>query len=136
MKKFIELAPAKDQSSARIAVRLPRCFPALLWPVAAFFACAARCFAADVETHRLALPAGEAFEEGQGARLVMHNQDGSVTLYDRVLIEDDGPGIGSDAEWLETDRAPTTEIAGSVRVKKVLHVEHPGAMEAHLYVPE
>ena len=136
MKRIIELALAKDKASAPKPVRFPRCLPALIWPVAAFVACVARCFAADIETHRLVLPAGEAFEEGQGARLVMRNQDGAVTLYDRVLIEDDGPGIGSDAEWLETDRAPITEIAGSLRVKKVLHVEHSGAMEAHLYAPE
>jgi transglutaminase-like putative cysteine protease len=81
------------------------------------------------------LPAAKAFEEGQGARGVMLNDSGAVVLYNRVLIEDDGPGAGSDADWLKTDRAPTTEIAGDTRVKKILHIDRLGACDARLIAP-
>ena len=36
---------------------------------------------------------------------------------------------------MKTNRAPTTEIAGDTRVKKVLHVAHHQAKEAWLYAP-
>ena len=74
-------------------------------------------------------------EYGQESRGVRLGDDRSVVLYDRVLVEDDGPGIGGDAPWMKTDRAPTTEIAGNTRIKKVLHVERLGAKEARLCVP-
>jgi hypothetical protein len=51
-----------------------------------------------------------------------------------VLIEDDGPGISSDARWMITDRAPTTKVGGEVKIKKVLEVERPRALAARLYV--
>ncbi len=60
---------------------------------------------------------------------------GDVVLYDRVLVEDDGPGIGSDAWWMKTDRAPVTEFTPRTRIKKVLHIDQPAASEAWLYVP-
>ena len=92
-------------------------------------------WAGATETLRFVVRANEAFEKGQGAWGVQLDQNGAVALYDRVLVEDDGPGIGSDADWLKTDRAPVTEIAGDTRIKKVLHVERLGAKEARLCVP-
>ena len=103
--------------------------------VAAGFAFPLWGLAEEPETCRLTSHADEAFQEGQGAWDVRLYDGGAVGLYDRVLVEDDGPGIGSDAEWMKTDRAPTTEIAGERRVKKVLHVAHRQAMEARLCGP-
>ena len=57
-----------------------------------------RLLASDIQTHRVVLSAAKAFEEGQGAHGVMLNDSGAVVLYDRVLVEDDGPGMGSDAD--------------------------------------
>jgi hypothetical protein len=94
-----------------------------------------RCLAEESETCRLFLPAEEAFQQGQGAWGVRLHDGGAIGLYDRVLIEDDGPGIGADASWMKTNRAPTTDIAGGTRVKKVLHVERHEAKEAWLYAP-
>jgi transglutaminase-like putative cysteine protease len=94
-----------------------------------------RLLAGDIQTHGVVMPAAKAFEEGQGAHGVMLDESGAVVLYNRVLIEDDGPGIGSDADWLKTDRAPTTEIAGDIRVKKILHIDRLGACEARLIAP-
>jgi hypothetical protein len=91
--------------------------------------------ASDLQTHRFVLPAATAFEDGQGAHAVMLNDSGAVVLYNRVLIEDDGPGMGSDADWLKTDRAPTTEISGDTRVMKTLHIDRLGAFEAQLIAP-
>ena len=30
---------------------------------------------------------------------------GAIGIYDHVLVEDDGPGIGADAPWMKTNRA-------------------------------
>lgn len=57
-----------------------------------------------------------AFEEGQEATHLMRRKDGGIGLYDAELLEDDGPAIGSDVEWLKADRAPVTEIHGDRRV--------------------
>jgi transglutaminase-like putative cysteine protease len=92
--------------------------------------------AGEIETRQIVLPAASAFEEGQGAHQVKLDDSGAVVLYDRVLIEDDGPGMGSDAYWLKTDRAPTTEISGDTIVKKILHLDHPGARAARLTAPD
>lgn len=91
--------------------------------------------AAALETHQISLPAARAFEEGQGAHGVKLDDSGAIVLYDRVLIEDDGPGAGSDADWLKTDRAETTRIAGDTWVKKILHLERLGARAAWLTAP-
>lgn len=91
--------------------------------------------AGEMETARFVAPAVEAFEEGQGAWGVRRFEGDVVGLYDRVLVEDDGPGIGSDASWMKTDRAPVTTIAGDTRVKKLLHIERPGALRARLVAP-
>ena len=86
-------------------------------------------------TVRQTLAIGRAFEEGLGAVGVRMNDTGDgIVLYDHALVEDDGPGISSDVEWLITDRAPTTALTGDVRIKKVLHVERPEALAARLYV--
>ena len=87
------------------------------------------CPALKAESYRVVLRAAQAFEEGQGAWKVQLNEDKAVVLYDRVLIEDDGPGIGSVAEWMKTDRAPTTVIGGRTLIKKVLHIDRLGACE-------
>lgn len=85
----------------------------------------------------LTMPIKEAFENGMGAWSVRLADDGQgVILYDHVLIEDDGPGISSDARWMITDKAPTQEITGATCIKKVLRVERPEAVEARLYAPE
>ena len=79
--------------------------------------------------------AGPESEWGQGAWGVQRVGDQAVGLDNRVLVEDDGPGIGCTAEWMKTDRAPSTMIGGETRVKKLLFVERPQAKEARLYVP-
>ncbi|MBN2583619.1 MAG: transglutaminase domain-containing protein [Planctomycetes bacterium] len=87
--------------------------------------------------HQATLSAVEAYEKGMGAWDVRAADDGKgVVLYDRVLLEDDGPGIGSDAKWLTVDKAPVETIEGMTQVKKVLHVERPEAIEAYLVLPE
>lgn len=79
-------------------------------------------------------PIADAFERGLGAWGVRLSDDGrGLILYDHTLIEDDGPGISSDVEWLVTDRAPVTKVGGNVLIKKVLRVERPQALEARLY---
>ncbi len=87
------------------------------------------------ETCRVTLSAAEAFQQGQGAWDVRLHDGGTVGLYDRVLIEDDGPGIGGDADWLKTDLSPVTEISDGMRVKKVLHVPRCQTNEARLCAP-
>ncbi len=94
-----------------------------------------RLLAGDIQTQRVVLTAAEAFEQGQGAHGVMLDDSGKVVLYNRVLIEDDGPGQGSDADWLKTDGVPTTAITGDTRVKKTLHIDRPGAYDARLIAP-
>ena len=64
----------------------------------AVLALPSRLLAGEIQTHRFVLPAAKAFEDGQGAHPVMLNDSGAVVLYNRVLIEDDGPGMGSDAD--------------------------------------
>src|ERR1041384_3670735 len=88
-----------------------------------------------IETNRFIIQASAAFENGQEGRGIKLDGDGGIVLYDRVLVEDDGPGIGSDAPWLNTQRAPVTEIIGNTRIKKVLHIDRLGAREARFYAP-
>ncbi|HUT60231.1 MAG TPA: transglutaminase-like domain-containing protein [Phycisphaerae bacterium] len=94
--------------------------------------CPSASAAADAE-HTFTLSAHDAFENGMGAWAVRYDGNG-VVLYDRNLIEDDGPGISSNVRWLKTHRAPTQEVSGTARIKKVLHVARPEAIEARLYV--
>jgi len=88
--------------------------------------------------HReMVMTAAEAYEKGMGAWDVRLAREGrGVVLFDRTLIEDDGPGVGSDSKWLEKDRSPVEPIEGLTQIKKVLHVERPEAVEAYLVVPE
>jgi hypothetical protein len=97
--------------------------------------CGAASGVGGIEARRVVVRAVEAFEDGQGAWGVRRAGRGGVCLHDRVLVEDDGPGIRGAAKWMVTDRAPTTEIGGKTRIKKVLHVERLGAREARLYIP-
>ena len=89
------------------------------------------------DTRTVSIKATEAFETGMGAWGLRADADrGGVVLFDRVLVEDDGPGMGSDSRWLnEAIKAPTEVIEGEVRIKKVLHVTRPEAMRAFLVVP-
>jgi transglutaminase-like putative cysteine protease len=108
---------------------------AYLCLLVATFASAACCLAQEPETRRLPMLAAEAFQQGQGAWDVCLHDGGEIGLYDRVLIEDDELGLSGDADWMKTNRAPSTEIGGSKRVKKVLHVAHRQAIEARLCAP-
>ena len=103
--------------------------------VASGLGCGSPSPADGIEARRGVVRAVEAFEEGQGAWGVRRGGRGGVCRYDRVLVEDDGPGNRGDAKWMVTDRAPTTEIAGDTRIRKTLHVERLGAREARLCVP-
>ncbi len=69
--------------------------------------------------HRLSI--AEAFEKGQGAFDVQMAPDGKgVVLYDRTVVEDDGPGAcAGGTNWL----VPRGKIGGKLMAKKVLHVE-------------
>ena len=108
---------------------------AYLCLLAAGLAWVSRCPAAELETRHLWLRADEAFQQGQGAWDVRLHEGPAVGLYDRVLVEDDGGATGADAGWMKTNLAPTTEITGNTRIKKVLHVAHHQAMEARLCAP-
>jgi len=95
------------------------------------------CEAAEsVASPGITLPAADAFDKGMGAWGVRLADDGKgVILYDRVLLEDDGPGIGSDAKWLKVDKARVERIGGATIIKKVLHVRRPRAISARLFIP-
>jgi transglutaminase-like putative cysteine protease len=85
-------------------------------------------------TVKLSLSADDAFEKGMGAWGLQRSHKGGVELYDHVLVEDDGPGIGSDVWWLVANRSPTVEMSGQRMAKKVLVVDRPEASAAKLYV--
>lgn len=92
--------------------------------------------AGEQAVHVFRIGAAEAFEQGMGAWDVRMDDSGkAMILYNHVLFEDDGPGISSDAAWLKQNRAPIVEIGGAKRVKKVLHLDRPEAIEARLYAP-
>ena len=87
-------------------------------------------------TCEIRMSAPQAFEEGMGAFGTRLADDGQgVILYDRRLVEDDGPGIGSDSKWLQVDKSPVEKIEGQTRIKKVLHLDRSEALEARLCVP-
>jgi hypothetical protein len=83
----------------------------------------------------ITMSAAEAFEQGQGAFAVRLSDSKAAVLYDRELVEDDGPGISADQLAPADQRAPAETIAGNIWIKKVLHVERPEAFEVRLYVP-
>lgn len=108
-----------------------------LMPALIMVLCAANMAVAQGEKYSTvhSMSISEAFERGLGAWDARLADDGKgLVLYDHTLIEDDGPGISSDVSWLVTDRAPVTKVGGETRIKKVLHVERPEALAAHLYV--
>ena len=66
-----------------------------------------------MSSFKITLSAVEAFERGIGALGVKTDRRRTgITLQDLILIEDDGPGIGSNCEYLKTGRSPVFEIAG------------------------
>jgi len=94
-------------------------------------------FGQETSTRASSLTAADAFEQGMGASGVrLREKDGAVVLYDRVLVEDDGPGISGDLDWMKTDRAPTTVVAGETRIRKVLRIDRPEAADVRLYYGE
>ncbi len=108
------------------------CLPLLL------FGMGTPCLGFPSLVHKLKFPAVDAFEAATQASAIQRNSAGDgLVLYDVTLVEDDGPGIGSDAAFLdEGQRAPTVVVAGDVRLKKILWVTPPEASAARLYVPE
>ena len=98
----------------------------------------APCLGGQPVVRNLKFPTIDAFESGTQASAVQRNSTGDgLVLYDVTLIEDDGPGIGSDADFLDAEqRAPTVLVSGDVRLKKILWVRQPAANSARLYVPE
>lgn len=93
--------------------------------------------ASEAPVRCVTMRADKAFDEGQGATGVKRRSDpaGGVMLYDHLLIEDDAPGMSSTSVWLKENRAPITMLGGKVKIKKILHVERVGGLEARLYVP-
>ncbi|MFW6146623.1 MAG: transglutaminase-like domain-containing protein [Planctomycetota bacterium] len=69
-----------------------------------------------------------AFQAGQLARSVRLGRDG-VELYDRGLIEDDGPGSNN---WRPEPDAPKGIVRGPLQAKKILHVRRPTCRRARL----
>ncbi|NLF29870.1 MAG: transglutaminase domain-containing protein [Planctomycetes bacterium] len=68
------------------------------------------------------------FEAAQTARLVRLGRDG-VELYDRELIEDDGPGGNS---WDPEGDVPKGIVRGPLQARKILHIRRPACRGAHL----
>ena len=66
-------------------------------------------------------------------RLQRDPASGNIILYDRNLIEDDGPGVGFDQPGKNAG-VPPIDLSGTVRIKKILYVEHPEASSAHLFL--
>ncbi len=61
------------------------------------------------------------------ARGVMRGENGSVRLWNHVLIEDDGPGAGTSNKGRFTEA-----VYGDRMIKKVLAVDDPRCMKAHV----
>lgn len=92
------------------------------------------CPAAELITRHIKLRADDVIERGQVDQ-VRHEGNAAV-LADSTLIEDDGPGIGPDADFLDANlRAPLLALEGREQLKKILHIENPQALAAHLYAP-
>jgi transglutaminase-like putative cysteine protease len=97
--------------------------------------CSAGTARAESVTRKISIDASEALERGMEIDGVKPAEaGGGVTLYDSTLIEDDGPGIGPYADFLpENGRSPVVKIEGPNRLKKILHIDRPGAKEVRLY---
>jgi hypothetical protein len=85
---------------------------------------------AVIVKHRLTAP--EAFEKGTGALDVQLASDGKgVVLYDRTVIEDDGPGACTGGEnW----QVPRGKVVGKLIAKKIIHVDRPVAIAQQLLI--
>ncbi|MEX0886934.1 MAG: transglutaminase-like domain-containing protein [Phycisphaeraceae bacterium] len=84
-------------------------------------------------TQRLTLAIEEAFERAGHVRAVRYDDErGGVAIDNRMLIEDDGPGIGGDAGWQRRNRAPLELVAGRRQLRKILHIENATPHTAHL----
>ena len=84
---------------------------------------------------RVQLAADEALERAGQVQAVRYDEAArGIVLHDRRLIEDDGPGIRGDAGWQRAGRAPLQLVAGTRRLRKLLHVAEPVANAAHLVV--
>ena len=83
--------------------------------------------------HRIGLAADEALERAGQVQAVRYDQASrGIVLHDRRLIEDDGPGIRGDAGWQRAGRAPLQLVAGPRCLRKLLHIDEPAAISAHL----
>jgi transglutaminase-like putative cysteine protease len=78
---------------------------------------------AVIVKHRM--PIAEAFERGTGAFDVQMAPDGKgVVLYDRTVIEDDGPGAcAGGGDW----QVARGKVVGKLIAKKIIHVDRPVA---------
>ena len=92
--------------------------------------------ASALAAEKFTQPIGEVFEKGMGAFSVRLAEDGQgVILQNHTLIEDDGPGIGTDGKWFDEDeRSPTEVLSGDLRFKKILVVDRPEALEARFCI--
>jgi len=81
----------------------------------------------------LSHPAEKTFEQAQSAANLELSPSGSIQLYSRNLIEDDGPGIGYHQPGKNSAHAPT-ELPPGATLKKILHIPRPQASAAHLYL--
>lgn len=91
---------------------------------------------AAADTTNVRLSAEQILEDGGGATDVRLDAERSgLVLYDHELIEDDGAGASTTARWFKLDRAPVEAIADDVRIRKVLHLDDPRAIDARLCVP-
>lgn len=71
----------------------------------------------------------EAFEAGQLARNVRLGAGGAVELYDRTVIEDDGPGA---TPWGTNWDVPKGLVQGPRMARKIIRVDRPRCRRAHV----
>ena len=85
---------------------------------------------------KVVLTAEDAWEKGMGGLGVQKAlKGGGVTLYDATLIEDDGPGSGENSQYqIDEDRSLRILLDAGNIAKKVLVVDRPEALAAHMYV--
>ena len=95
-------------------------------------------FAAEPVTQKFNRPIADTFEKGLGAiHLHLADDHKSISLCNRALYEDDGPGLGADAKWINDDeRSPTQELTGNTLFKKILVIDHPEALDGHFCIAE
>lgn len=109
----------------------------LIFGVLCFLISTARFTAAEPPAHTIVLKADDAIERGIVANIQKNAAGDGAVLSDSTLIEDDGPGIGPDADFLDANlRAPVVTVGGDARLKKVLNIPRPGTVAAYLYAPK